>query len=318
MQMIKKKINILVTGCGGDIGQSIGKILKSSSLFHTVVGCDMHNEHAGIFIFDKVFTVSRCISDSYIGELQKIIEVMDIDVILPASEPELRYLTKQNIDREFLNKILISANLKSRQIGFDKLSTIQFLQENSYPYPKTQVLSDIVIPEFPLILKNRSGSGSKSIYKVNDPKEFEYLKKKHHGFIAQEFISEEDGEYTCGLFRFGSDEIIRSIIFKRTLTNGYSGFGTIIEDRRITDFLHSLAQKLHLNGSINVQLRFSENKPKVFEINPRFSSTVLFRHMFGFHDLIWSLEDRLGLPLSDYDQPPAGGKFYKGYKEYIL
>ena len=66
-----------------------------------------------------------------------------------------------------------------------------------------------------------------------------------------------------------------------------------------------------------MQLRISENSPKVFEINPRFSSTVFYRHLFGFDDLIWSIEDRLGLELSDNRQHVIGKKFYKGYQEYI-
>jgi len=78
-----------------------------------------------------------------------------------------------------------------------------------------------------------------------------------------------------------------------------------------------LAVKLDLVGSINVQLRITENLPKVFEINPRFSSTVLYRHLFGFEDLIWSIEDKLGLELSDNRQNSNGRKFYKGYQEYI-
>lgn len=318
MSINKDSLHILVTGCGGDIGQSIGKILKKSPLFETVVGCDIHDEHAGIFIFDKAFTVSRCTSESYRSDLQNIIDDMEIDVILPASEPELRYLTEHGIEGEFLDRTLISANLKSREIGFDKLNTVQFLKEKDLPYPNTQVLSEIDSPEFPLIVKNRSGSGSKLNFKVTDQEEFRYLQHKFPDFIAQEFIEEGNGEYTCGLYSSRSAGIFRSIIFQRKLTNGYSGYGTIIEDSRITDLLHSVAVDLDLNGSINVQLRFSGDKPKIFEINPRFSSTVLFRHLFGFKDLIWSLEDSLGLSVSDYNPPHKGGKFYKGYKEYIL
>ena len=81
--------------------------------------------------------------------------------------------------------------------------------------------------------------------------------------------------------------------------------------------LEKLAVKLNLVGSINVQLRITDNSPKVFEINPRFSSTVLYRHLFGFEDLIWSIEDRLGLELSDNRQNVTGRKIYKGYEEYI-
>ena len=36
----------------------------------------------------------------------------------------------------------------------------------------------------------------------------------------------------------------------------------------------------------------------IFEINPRFSSTVLMRNYLGFTDLVWSIEEKFGLKLT--------------------
>ena len=55
----------------------------------------------------------------------------------------------------------------------------------------------------------------------------------------------------------------------------------------------------------------------VFEINPRFSSTVLFRHMMGYEDVIWSIQDKLGLELDSYRINQSINKFYKGFSEYV-
>ena len=50
------KLKVLVTGFGEDIGQSIGKILKSKpELFSLVIGADLDQDHAGKFIFDSCF-----------------------------------------------------------------------------------------------------------------------------------------------------------------------------------------------------------------------------------------------------------------------
>jgi carbamoylphosphate synthase large subunit len=35
-----------------------------------------------------------------------------------------------------------------------------------------------------------------------------------------------------------------------------------------------------------------EGKPYIFEINPRFSSTVFIRSELGFNDVAWSLGDK--------------------------
>jgi len=134
--------------------------------------------------------------------------------------------------------------------------------------------------------------------------------------VAQEYLPNIDGEFTCGLFRSNSG-VIRTIIFRRELTAGYSGFGEVIRNNDITDLLLNIAEKLDLRGSINIQLRLRNEQPVVFEINPRFSSTVLFRSLFGFNDVIWSIQDILGISLNAYSPSNKYRFFYKGFSEYI-
>ena len=55
-----------------------------------------------------------------------------------------------------------------------------------------------------------------------------------------------------------------------------------------------IAQGLDLRGSMNIQLRLTDKGPRVFEINPRFSSTVLMRHRIGYSDVLWALDETEG------------------------
>ena len=314
---MSKKYNILVTGCGGDIGQSIGKILKSHSMFNLVVGCDMNDQHAGKFIFDKCMKVPPCSSDQYRPVLEDILKEFNISLILPTSEPELRFDAENSIYGYFSDIQLISANLKAKEIGFDKQLTANFLKAEGLPFPLTQIASDIKEPHLPLIMKDRKGSGSKLLFLVKDRIEFDFYSKKFPDFIAQEFIDNSEEEYTCGLFR-DLKENVRTISYRRKLIGDSSGFGTVVHNDRIDQLLLTIAKKLDLRGAINVQLRLSKNNtPIVFEINPRFSSTVLFRHLMGFEDVIWSIQDRLGIEISAYNPPQKGRNFYKGFNEYV-
>ena len=70
------------------------------------------------------------------------------------------------------------------------------------------------------------------------------------------------------------------------------------------------------------QILVDENKkiskgPVIFEINPRFSSTVRFRDLLGFKDIQWSIEDMIGIPISDYKATSIGKKIYKGFNEFV-
>lgn len=311
-------LNILVTGCGGDIGQSIGKILLKSQYTKNLFGIDISDKNAAQFIYPNFSVGLRFSHPEYLKNLEAFIEKNAIDIFIPMAEPELRFFSEQNLLENIGSAKIITASDLALQVGFDKYKTAEFLKAAGFPYPKTTLAKDIKkISSFPVILKSKTSSGSKDIYKINAMDEFAFYTKNHiEDYIVQEFITDQNGEFTCGLFRSKKGQI-RSIIFKRELHGGYSGYGEVVENEIITNLLHNLAIKLNLEGSINVQLRISENEPKVFEINPRFSSTVLYRYLFGFEDVTWSIEDALGLQLSDTRQNSVGRKFYKGFSEYI-
>jgi carbamoyl-phosphate synthase large subunit len=313
---LKNKFNILVTGCGGDIGQSIGKILKSHPIASHVIGCDMNEDHAGKFIFDDFVRIPSVYSNEYQASLINIIQQYNVDIIIPTSEPELRFNFDHGIMDVFQNTMILSANKKAMEVGFDKLVTAQFLEAHGLPFPKTEIVAQVKNAQLPLILKSRKGSGSKSLFLVKEKDELDFYTQKFPDYIAQEFINSNNDEYTCGLFRNSSGEI-RTISYRRKLIGDSSGFGTVIHNKSIDKLLVVIAEKLQLRGSINVQLRLLNDIPFVFEINPRFSSTVRFRHLMGFEDVIWSIQDRLGLSLQPYEVPVSGRRFYRGYSEYI-
>ena len=315
---MNKTLNILITGCGGDIGQSIGKILLKSNFINKLYGIDISNKNAGQFIYPNFSLGLSVQHPDYLSSLELFISKHNIDLIIPISEPELRFFSKQNILEKIGNAKMITASRLSLEIGFDKFKTAEFLKDNNLPYPETFLANTSVnIDKFPVILKSRTGSGSKDIHRINSIEEFIfYTKNGSNDYIVQEFISDKKGEFTCGLYRSRKGEI-RTLIFKRELTGGFSGYGEVIENNEINTLLETLAINLNLIGSINVQLRINDNLSKIFEINPRFSSTVLFRHLFGFKDLEWSIKDLFGEKLDAYIPPKVGSKFYKAFSEYI-
>lgn len=311
---MEKKLNILVTSCGGDIGQSVGKILKK--IGYTSFGLDISENNAAQFIFDH-FEIGLKVSDeNYINNLKKFVNTNKIDAIIPVSEPELRFYTKNFSDCPIIGGAkVVMANHFSRQIGFDKKKTCDFLKDKHLPNPELYTLNSKNIT-FPLIAKPRTGAGSSNIYKVNDFEEFKFISKKYDDFIYQELLDGQEGEFTCCAYKSQENDI-RTISFKRELTGGFSGYGEVVEDSRIDNLLIEIANLLNLKGSINIQLRIHKEMPVVFEINPRFSSTILFRHLLGFKDLEWSLDELFGQDISHYSKPKSGQRFYKGYQEYI-
>ena len=85
-----------------------------------------------------------------------------------------------------------------------------------------------------------------------------------------------------------------SLVMLRRLIGGYTGWAKVIDDDSASQMCETIAKGLNLRGSMNIQMRLTSQGPSVFEINPRFSSTVLMRHRIGSSDVLWALDEAEG------------------------
>lgn len=307
------KYNVLVTACGGDIGYSIYKILKNQEFINQLVCCDISAKNPIAYLSKNFEIVEKATSKGYISSLENLVEKYKLDIIIPVSEPELRFLNENDI-RTIAGAKVIMASKMAMDIGFDKFKTTEFLKNNELPYPKTYKIGDVIELEYPYILKDPKGCGSKGICLIENDLDFQYYSSKYKDYIAQEYV--EGDEYTCGLYRYNNET--RCIIFKRELKGGLTGYGELVKNPKIEELLVSVAEKICLEGAINVQLRMNaDNVPIIFEINPRFSSTVLFRDRLGFKDLIWSIKDSLNLDKEHFIPSDNKVVFFKIFDEII-
>ncbi len=309
--------NVLVTGCGGDIGQGIGKILMGTRYFESVVGCDLHDDHPGAHIFSSCELLPRAIDPDYFEYLRRLIRTHHIDMVIPTSEAEIEALHRHGCHESFEGIPLVVADRASIKVGLDKLLTNEFLTLHGLAAPWTRVVSQGPPLELPCIVKMRRGQGSKNFAIVRDQATVTHCRETRPDDIWQELLLPEDQEYTCGVFRARSGEL-RTLTLRRKLVGGLTGSGVVVDNPAITTYLERIAQGLSLRGSINVQLRLTSAGPIAFEINPRFSSTVVFRHLLGFQDLMWSIMDLMELPLEPYQNAAVGAKIYRGSHEYIV
>ncbi|MBU4176051.1 MAG: ATP-grasp domain-containing protein [Actinobacteria bacterium] len=305
---------VLITGCGGDIGQSLARILKMKKAVKRLIGCDIHHQHPGHFIYDWCGILPTVRKPDYLKRLLEILKSQKVDLVIPMSEPELRFYSENGI-REVGGVLLLMSNEKSMEIGFDKLATVEFLKRAGLPHPWTVPVEEGKPKELPCVLKKRGGSGGKELQILNKD-EFERLQPQP-GMIFQELLEPDDQEYTCSVFRTPLIKT-RVIILRRRLTGGFTTWAEVIQNATIEKLLHAIAESLDLHGSINVQLRLTDNGPVVFEINPRFSSTVMLRHIIGFQNLIWAVQDLVNVEIDPYTPPATGTEVFKGYQEFLL
>ena len=313
----KKEMNILVTGIGGDIGIGIGRILKNSEYVDNLIGCDVHDEHAGSLIFDRCKTVPNATQPEYLDLLNELAANERIDAIVVTSEPELRLISNLNVNNLAPKLPFVMANKGAMDIGFDKLKTSTLISQMQLPNPWTKMVENEAPLNFPCILKSRYGAGNQNVYVVKSAEEACAYRNLFPNYIWQEYLPDDNTEYTCGVYG-SNDGTFRTIIFRRRLVSGCTSFAELVENSEIESICKKIAQKLELKGSINIQLRLDLRGPMVFEINPRFSSTVVMRHKLGFCDVEWSLQEQILGRGTKYNLLyPVGTRLCKIYDEWI-
>lgn len=282
---------ILITGIGGDISQGVATILRENRPEFRLIGVDVHSQHGGHLFVDQFELVPSASELGYLEAIKNIVIKYSVDVVIPMSEPELGAalpFLELNPGVKW-----ITAGERVVAAGLDKLKTVQAISSLGMPTPWTKPVREGRPIAYPCIMKNRFGSGSRAVFTVSNDEDVDYLVKRYPDAIFQELLEPADREVTCAVYR-RKDGDVASLLMLRRLTGGFTGWAKVIKDDETSRMCEDIARGLDLYGSMNIQLRLTDSGPRVFEINPRFSSTLLMRHRIGFTDVLWALDEAEG------------------------
>lgn len=310
-------MNILISGIASDIGFGAGRILRDWGWAGHLFGADVQAEHPGAFVFDQHTVAPRATDDNYLSWLCSYIEQHNIGLFIPTSEAEIKVLSELGTLKIKGASILIpSHSAVSRSL--DKYACMSFLESRGVRVPENGIVGEIAPTKFPVIVKPRNGQGSKLIQRFDELNTFSERATLGHAW--QEYLAPDDQEYTCPVYHSAARGT-RLTVLRRKLYGGLTGRGEVVNEPEIENYVTKIAQSLELNGAINVQLRLTVEGPCLFEINPRLSSTLVFRDKMGFCDLRWWIQDTIGIEhtphVPPYKAPLPGTRFYRGAHEYI-
>ena len=100
-------------------------------------------------------------------------------------------------------------------------------------------------------------------------------------------------------------------------SNGCGTVVEIIDNKEINEICVSLAEKLDLNGLINVEFFLSESGPKIIEINPRLPAGTSYSCLAGANTVINTLLIAEGKPC-EFDKIKIGAKYARRYETYEM
>ena len=317
---ISDKISVLVTGVGGGgNGEQILKALRMAENKYEIIGCDISRYSKGLKFVDIPYVVPRANDLPYLGTLLEICRKHNVKALIPGSEPELLFLSR-NREKILEEKIFLPINPEQViETCMNKSKTFEFFEKNKFLFPKTKVLRILDDAKawdiFPAILKPSVGSGgSAHTYITQNQDELAMLSKYMlegdicPEIVIQEYVGTPDSEYTVGVLFDMDGNFINSIAVKRDLDSALSrrirvpnrtgsgkfgpylvvssgiSQGEIGPFPEVTSQCEKIGRQLGARGPINVQCRMHKGDVYVFEINSRFSGTTSLRAMVGYNE----------------------------------
>jgi carbamoyl-phosphate synthase large subunit len=304
----------LVTGANGDIGEAIARILREAYPFAAVHGCDAGGEWPGRDVFTRMHPVPTASAADYSDRLRGLAGQLAAGCVIPTTEPELRCLADAPAGAAGLPLLMNRPELL--RVFLDKLETMRWLKAHGIAAPRTMSLGDATERDLPLVVKPRRSHGSRRVETIRTAGRLSEVQQAGgEDLIAQEYLAPDDAEYTCALLQARGQT--RLLAMRRVLQGGLSGRVTVESVPAIEDLLGAIAASAGGDLFLNVQLRMTTQGPRVFEINPRFSSTVMMRHRLGFQDLVWAIQSRAGVELPDY-RVPVGARVFRMSREVVV
>jgi carbamoyl-phosphate synthase large subunit len=287
---------ILITGIGGDIAQGVATLVRGARPGARLVGSDTHEQHAGRLFVDECLILPPARDPGYGAALREVLARHQVDLLMPMTEAEIGVMDSSVLGAPQVPP-WVGPGVHVVAAGLDKLATARSLAALGLPVPWTVAAGAERPPEYPCVLKPRFGSGSRAVFTIDNDEAALCLAKKYPQSVFQELLQPADAEVTCAVYRT-RDGRVATLQLLRRLVGGLTGWARVIRDEAVEHMCKAIAEGLGLAGSMNVQLRITAAGPRVFEINPRFSSTAVMRHLMGFTDVVWTLDELDGHEVS--------------------
>ena len=266
---------VLITGAGGAAAISVYKSLRNSNV--EIYMADMCDKAPGLYLVDPEYRVllTRADNENFIKSLESACKSLCINVLYPTVDDELLPIAK-NIEAFEEHGIYVAISSQSSlEICLDKYVLMQTCATH-IPLGKFAVFDDSFdssLWNYPLIVKPRSGAGSRGIVLVKDQVEMDRLPRDTK-MLVQEYLP--GTEFSVDVFIDHSGHCVSAVPRERIkVDSGVAIVSKTSLDSGLINLAKQAAVATGLTGVANIQFRRDKNGvAKLLEINPRFSGTM--------------------------------------------
>jgi carbamoyl-phosphate synthase large subunit len=270
--MDHKRPTVLVTGAGGAAVPGLIEHLQGAG--YRVLAADMDPSAPGLLFGDAGYVIPGGKSPAFPRAILRLCREQGVDVFVPLVDEEL--LPSLDLEAEGVRVVLPRREFV--RLCLDKFALMEALAKYDLGAPRTRLLAEDVFDfGFPLVVKPRTGRGSRDVTIVQNSAQLDALRNNPavvpDRFIVQEFI---DGtEYTVSVVTWRDGEV-QAVVPKRIIEKrGITRLAVTERHAAIETLCRRVQERLRGDAPFNVQLRLTgDGEPRIFEINPRFSTTV--------------------------------------------
>lgn len=283
-------ITIIVTGVGAIIGYGVVRSLRLSKFSVRIIGLDIYPDAVGRHWCDEFLQAPLTSNENYVEFLRDVVKKHSVDLIIPGIEQDAYRFAVDGCLRSQCNTQFAVNNPFLVKTSYDKWTMHLALQKAGFKTIKTAI--DGEFPDLvknlglPMVLKPRISYASKGYHVVDNDVDFYYFKQKMGvGFMAQEFIGDDNSEYTLGAFGLGNGTCAGKITFLRKLSlEGSTSKAQVVFEPVLEELVDEMADAFKPIGPTNFQFRRHGNEFLLLEINPRISSSTSLRTAFGYNE----------------------------------
>lgn len=337
--ILKKKIRILMTSCGGLVIPGMIKCLREENEFDFhIVGVDANEQAVGRYFADSFYVVPYGYEDNYIEVILSIAIAEKVDVIIPLSDEEVLALSSKKAEFERNGIKILCSDYEMVKIASDKGKMLTYLKDKNIEVPNfflpknikelDEALQKLGYPEKEIVLKPTKGRGARGFWIITKKYNGQDLLLKERNLqklpyrVIRSLLMEKDCLTDVVVMDYlGGDDFnvdalslkgktIYSLPIKRIVPNaGPVQVGQHVHDSQIDGVVKEIIDKFKFSYNINIELAYrngeNKGKPLVYEINPRISAPIAAHKYAGVNVLLYGILLCLGYDFSmnlQYDE----------------
>jgi carbamoyl-phosphate synthase large subunit len=286
-----------MTGAGGAGTIEIIRSLRRAGRYEIAVA-DAGPHAFGFSLADRAYQIPFGASESFSRVFADLIRKEHPDFVVPLVDEEIP-LVHALVEAQFRGETrVVAPRLQFCELALDKWQMACAMTEEGLSTARSALASEL--PEafpFPAIVKPRSGRGSRGVAAVRDRRELDdYLSRA--SLPASRYIVQEQligREFTTSVIVGLNGELLAVVPKEAVDKRGITQVGVTRRVPAIDALCSAMQVRLMANGPFNVQLILGrDGVPRVFEVNPRYSTTVALTLAAGIDEVDVVLRHALG------------------------